>query len=121
VVPAHSAPLNDEAGLAREDRERLTSEILDDILGYGPLERLLADDSITEVMQRSRRRLIERGGKLYETTVRFTDESHLRRIINKIARRSAAASTSRRRWSTPACPTARASTRSSRPCRSSVP
>jgi len=42
--------LNDEPGIAREDRERLTSEILDDILGYGPLERLLADDSITEVM-----------------------------------------------------------------------
>src|ERR671918_47597 len=77
--------LNDEAGLAREDRERLTSEILDDILGYGPLERLLADDSITEVMCNGPDDVwIERGGKLYETTVRFTDESHLRRIINKI-------------------------------------
>jgi pilus assembly protein CpaF len=77
--------LNDEAGLAREDRERLTSEILDDILGYGPLERLLADDSITEVMCNGADDVwIERGGKLYETTVRFTDESHLRRIINKI-------------------------------------
>ena len=42
--------LNDEPGLAREDRERLTAEILDDILGYGPLERLIADDSITEIM-----------------------------------------------------------------------
>src|SRR5574342_208163 len=77
--------LNDEPGLAREDRERLTSEILDDILGYGPLERLLADDSITEVMCNGPDDVwIERGGKLYETTVRFTDESHLRRIINKI-------------------------------------
>jgi pilus assembly protein CpaF len=77
--------LNDEAGLAREDRERLTAEILDDILGYGPLERLLADDSITEIMCNGPDDVwIERGGKLYETTVRFTDESHLRRIINKI-------------------------------------
>src|SRR4249920_1933754 len=77
--------LNDEAGIAREDRERLTGEILDDILGYGPLERLLADDSITEVMCNGADDVwIERGGKLYETTVRFTDESHLRRIINKI-------------------------------------
>ena len=77
--------LNDEPGIAREDRERLTSEILDDILGYGPLERLLADDSITEVMCNGPDDVwIERGGKLYETTVRFTDESHLRRIINKI-------------------------------------
>src|SRR6187402_682607 len=77
--------LNDEAGIAREDRERLTAEILDDILGYGPLERLIADDSITEIMCNGPDDIwIERGGKLYETTVRFTDESHLRRIINKI-------------------------------------
>src|SRR5919106_2995320 len=77
--------LNDEAGLAREDRERLTTEILDDILGYGPLERLLSDDSITEVMCNGPDDIwIERGGKLYETTVRFTDDSHLRRITNKI-------------------------------------
>ena len=77
--------LNDEAGLAREDRERLTAEILDDILGYGPLERLIADESITEIMCNGSDDVwIERGGKLYETTVRFTDESHLRRIINKI-------------------------------------
>src|SRR6478672_7000701 len=77
--------LNDEPGIAREDRERLTSEILDDILGYGPLERLLADDSITEVMCNGPDDVwIERGGKLYETRVRFTDEAHLRRIINKI-------------------------------------
>src|SRR6187402_739251 len=77
--------LNDEPGIAREDRERLTAEILDDILGYGPLERLIADDSITEIMCNGPDDVwIERGGKLYETTVRFTDESHLRRIINKI-------------------------------------
>ncbi|HXF97685.1 MAG TPA: CpaF family protein [Gaiellaceae bacterium] len=77
--------LNDEPGLAREDRERLTAEIRDDILGYGPLERLLGDDSITEIMCNGPDDVwIERGGKLYETTVRFTDESHLRRIINKI-------------------------------------
>src|SRR5918999_5052889 len=77
--------LNDEAGLAREDRERLTAEILDDILGYGPLERLIADESITEIMCNGPDDVwIERGGKLYETTVRFTDESHLRRIIDKI-------------------------------------
>jgi pilus assembly protein CpaF len=77
--------LNDEPGIAREDRERLTAEILDDILGYGPLERLLADDSITEIMVNGPFEVwVERQGRLYETTVRFTDESHLRRIINKI-------------------------------------
>jgi pilus assembly protein CpaF len=77
--------LQAETGIARDDRERLTSEIADDILGYGPLERLLADDSITEIMVNGPGEIwIERQGRLYETTVRFTDESHLRRIINRI-------------------------------------
>ena len=64
---------------------RLANEIADDILGYGPLERLLGDDSITEIMVNGPSEIwIERQGRLYETTVRFTDDSHLRRIINKI-------------------------------------
>jgi pilus assembly protein CpaF len=74
-----------ETGLSRDDRERLTAEIADDILGYGPLERLLDDDSITEIMVNGPSEIwIERQGRLYETTVRFQDESHLRRIINRI-------------------------------------
>jgi pilus assembly protein CpaF len=74
-----------ETGLSRDDREGLAAEIADDILGHGPLERLLADDSITEIMVNGPFEVwVERQGRLYETTVRFTDESHLRRIINKI-------------------------------------
>jgi pilus assembly protein CpaF len=77
--------LSQEVGLSRDDRDRLASEIADDILGHGPLERLLADDSITEIMVNGPYEVwVERQGRLYETTVRFTDESHLRRIINKI-------------------------------------
>jgi pilus assembly protein CpaF len=74
-----------ETGLSRDDRDGLAAEIADDILGHGPLERLLADDSITEIMVNGPFEVwVERQGRLYETTVRFTDESHLRRIINKI-------------------------------------
>ena len=74
-----------ETGISRDDRERLTAEIADDILGYGPLERLLADDSITEIMVNGPSEIwIERQGRLYETTVRFNDDSHLRRIINRM-------------------------------------
>jgi pilus assembly protein CpaF len=74
-----------ETGIARDDRERLTAEIADDILGHGPLERLLADDSVTEIMVNGPFDVwVERQGLLYETTVRFTDDSHLRRIINKM-------------------------------------
>jgi pilus assembly protein CpaF len=74
-----------EQGISREDRERLVDELIDDILGYGPLERLLGDESITEVMVNGPHDVwIERSGRLHKSPVRFSDESHLRRIINKI-------------------------------------
>src|SRR5436190_3086978 len=77
--------LSQESGLSRDDRERITAELADDILGHGPLERLLADDSVTEIMVNGPFDIwIERQGRLYQTTVRFNDDSHLRRIINKI-------------------------------------
>jgi pilus assembly protein CpaF len=77
--------LDAEPGLSREDRERLLAEIADDVVGYGPLERLLADESISEVMVNGPHEIwVERQGRLYETTLRFTDDSHLRRIINKM-------------------------------------
>jgi pilus assembly protein CpaF len=79
------AQLGREAGIAREDRERLAEEIADDILGHGPLERPLADDAVTEIMINGPYDIwVERGGRLHHTPIRFTDESHLRRIINKI-------------------------------------
>ena len=67
------------------DRERLVAEISDDILGHGPIERLLSDDSVTEIMVNGPFDIwVERQGRLYQTTVRFNDDSHLRRIINKM-------------------------------------
>jgi pilus assembly protein CpaF len=74
-----------ESGLSRDDKERITAEIADDILGHGPLERLLADETVTEIMVNGPHDVwVERQGRLYETTVRFNDDSHLRRIINKM-------------------------------------
>jgi pilus assembly protein CpaF len=79
------AQLEREEGLARADRERLVGEISDDILGHGPLERLLADETVTEIMVNGPFDIwVERQGKLQETPARFSDESHLRRIINKM-------------------------------------
>jgi pilus assembly protein CpaF len=79
------AKLGEEAGISRDDRERLIASISDDILGHGPLERLLADDSVTEIMVNGPFDIwVERQGRLYETNVRFNDDSHLRRIINKM-------------------------------------
>jgi len=77
--------LTQESGLSRDDRDRITAELADDILGHGPLERLLADDSVTEIMVNGPFDIwIERQGRLYPTAVRFNDDSHLRRIINKV-------------------------------------
>jgi pilus assembly protein CpaF len=77
--------LQTEPGLSRDDRERLQAEIADDVLGYGPLERLLADDSISEIMVNGPKNIwVERNGRLYQTALQFSDDSHLRRIINKM-------------------------------------
>jgi pilus assembly protein CpaF len=85
VVDDIRTQLSAEAGISRDDRERLIAEIADDILGHGPIERLLADDSVTEIMVNGHSDVwVERQGRLYQTTVRFNDDSHLRRIINKM-------------------------------------
>jgi pilus assembly protein CpaF len=77
--------LAQEAGISREDRERLVDELADDILGHGPLERLLADETITEIMVNGPYDVwVEREGRLHKSPVRFSDDSQLRRIINKI-------------------------------------
>jgi pilus assembly protein CpaF len=77
--------LAQEQGIALTDRDRLTKEIADDTLGHGPIEPLLADDSVSEIMVNGPREVwIEREGRLHRTTVRFADDHHVRRIINKI-------------------------------------
>ncbi len=75
----------DRTPLTREERRRIVREITDDILGYGPLEPLLRDDSITEVMVNNFDRIyIEREGKLERSLTTFADNAHLLRIIDKI-------------------------------------
>jgi pilus assembly protein CpaF len=77
--------LTHEPGLSGVDRERLERELADDILGYGPVDELLADETVSEVMVNGAFEIwIERDGRLYQTPHRFNDESHLRRIINKM-------------------------------------
>ena len=74
-----------ETGLSRDDRRRLAAEIADDIFGYGPLERLLADPTVSEIMVNGPKDIwIERAGLLSQTALTFTDSSHLRRIITKM-------------------------------------
>jgi pilus assembly protein CpaF len=75
----------DRTPLTRDERREIVRQLTDDILGYGPLEPLLRDDTITEIMVNAPDRVyIERNGKLEHTSVRFVDESHVMRIIDKI-------------------------------------
>ena len=75
----------DRTPLTREERRQLVREISDDILGYGPLEPLLRDDTVTEIMVNGFDRIyVERAGKLEASDVTFVDNAHLLRIIDKI-------------------------------------
>src|SRR2546423_4871291 len=75
----------DRTPLTREERRQIIREITDDILGYGPLEPFLRDDSVTEVMVNAHDRIyVERAGKLERTGAGFLDDAHLLRIIDKI-------------------------------------
>src|SRR5881392_4193248 len=78
----------DRTPLTREERRQIIRQITDDILGYGPLEPFLRDDSITEVMVNDHKTIyIERHGKISKTNAQFVDEAHLLRIIDKIISR----------------------------------
>jgi pilus assembly protein CpaF len=75
----------DRTPLTREERREIVKQITDDILGYGPLEPLLHDDSVTEVMVNNYDQIfIERAGKIERANTGFVDNAHLLRIIDKI-------------------------------------
>jgi pilus assembly protein CpaF len=75
----------DRTPLTREERRQITKEITDDILGYGPLEPFLHDDSVTEVMVNGPDAIyVERSGKIERTNAAFLDDAHVMRIIDKI-------------------------------------
>jgi pilus assembly protein CpaF len=67
------------------ERERLTQELLDEVFGLGPLEPLLKDPSISDILVNSYRDVfVERHGMLERTSTQFRDEAHLRLIIDRI-------------------------------------
>ncbi|MEA4938358.1 MAG: CpaF family protein [Christensenella sp.] len=73
------------ASMARPERNRIAQEIFDSIRGLGPLEKLLADDSISEIMVNGAKQVfIERKGKLIQTDVSFYDNDQLLNVIDRI-------------------------------------
>lgn len=74
--------------LTASDRTRVVQEVADEILGHGPLEPLLRDPEITEIIVNGFDRVfVEKDGRLSRSNTRFTDEAHLRRTIAKIVGR----------------------------------
>ena len=74
--------------LSLVERERLGDEVLDEVFGLGPLEPLLSDPTVSDILVTTARLVyVERAGKLSRTPVEFKDDAHLLRIIEKIVSR----------------------------------
>jgi pilus assembly protein CpaF len=74
-----------ETPLTGDERRQLVAEIADDVLGYGPIEPFLRDRSVTEIMVNAPDVIyVEREGHLFPADGRFVDETHLRRVIDKM-------------------------------------
>jgi pilus assembly protein CpaF len=86
IEDLYESILNEEnTVMARAERKRLFEQIVAEILGFGPLEPLLSDESITEIMVNGHKNLyVERKGKLYRVPVAFESDEHLMRIIDRI-------------------------------------
>jgi pilus assembly protein CpaF len=77
--------IEEDAALNSRERQTLVAEVLDELLGLGPLEPLLADETITDILVNGYRTVfVERRGLLEKVPTRFQDERHLLRIIQKI-------------------------------------
>ncbi|HEX3281370.1 MAG TPA: CpaF family protein [Pyrinomonadaceae bacterium] len=77
--------LAENAPLSSVERDRLVSEVHHELFGLGPLEPLLADPTITDILVNAYSNIyIERRGKLEKTNITFKDDEHLRRVIERI-------------------------------------
>jgi pilus assembly protein CpaF len=75
----------EETPLTTTERQRLVGEIADDVLGFGPIEPFLRDPTITEIMVNAPDVIyVERDGHIFPAEGRFVDETHLRRVIDKM-------------------------------------
>ncbi len=82
----HAAIAAERVPLSAADKAQLIQDVSDDILGYGPIDRLLRDESITEIMVNGPdMTFVERNGKLaLDESIKFIDGDHVRRVIDKI-------------------------------------
>jgi pilus assembly protein CpaF len=82
LLQQESVPLN------QRERAQITQDILHEVLGLGPLEPLLADTTVNDILVNGHNQVyVERAGRLEHTSVRFKDDAHLKKIIEKIVSR----------------------------------
>jgi pilus assembly protein CpaF len=82
LLQQESVPLN------QRERAQITQDILHEVLGLGPLEPLLADTTVNDILVNGHKQVyVERAGRLEHTSVRFKDDAHLKKIIEKIVSR----------------------------------
>lgn len=71
--------------IPRQDKETLLTKLIDESVGFGPLESLLNDDTITEILVNGPHEVfVEKNGQLKKTNVRFKDEAHIRHIVDRV-------------------------------------
>jgi pilus assembly protein CpaF len=71
--------------MSMQERERLAKEVLDEVFGLGPLEPLLADPTVSDILVNTHKNVyVERKGMLEQTNIRFRDDAHLMTIIDRI-------------------------------------
>lgn len=81
----HNSISRQEQSLTRNEEAKVAQEIFDEVMGLGPLEPLLRDDTVSEIMVNGAKQIyIERGGKLQLTGTCFRDDSHVLKVINRI-------------------------------------
>ena len=77
--------LDESLPMTLAEREKVIEEILDEVFGLGPLEPLLKDPTVSDIMVNGYDNVyIERGGRIVETNIRFKDQAHVRMIIERI-------------------------------------
>jgi pilus assembly protein CpaF len=80
-----SLVVGESTPMTLQERERLSAEVLDEVFGLGPLEPLLADPTISDILVNTYKRVyVERRGMLEMTNVQFRDDAHLMAIIDRI-------------------------------------
>src|ERR1700761_211953 len=89
IRPSVAKLVNEEkTPLSLTEKDRLIEEVLDEVFGLGPLEPLLRDRTVSDILVTTPRLIyVERGGKLERTNIEFKDDAHLMRIIERVVSR----------------------------------